>query len=335
MQKSLRTFAALFPFAVVPLSGIDQPPRGPRVADGIIVTMEYTDAQGTASFALTIAGNKFRVELGDLLPLMGSAFGGGAGTANTLSTLGNLGTMSAGAYMFSADSGKLDVVVPAMNFAAAIDPSVIAGAMQGRGGFGGGRGGGGRGGPPGGPPGGGRPGRAARGGGQGAPPPDSMAMGGRRRGSAPDNTQGMSVTMTDLGADERMLDQPTHKYRIHVSSRAATGVCAGPNGEEITTNGWFASDLSDGGFTNTFSLVPLLADGIAMPQGSDPFAGKLPSGLPMKITVTCDVNGRSVGTLRVTKIEKASFDADVFQVPPGMQLIDANAMGRRGRRGGG
>jgi hypothetical protein len=147
-----------------------------------------------------------------------------------------------------------------------------------------------------------------------------------------------SVTVQDLGVGEKMLGHATRKYRIRVSSPiGAGGSCASATSNAVTTDGWFATDVSDGGFTSVFSLLPLLLAGASPAAGPDPLQNVMPRGMPMKLVALCDTPSRDpVGTLKVTSIEPATIDAAEFEVPAGMTVLDPNAIGRgRGRRGGG
>jgi hypothetical protein len=340
MPIALRTL--FLPLATLPLALAAQG-RAPRSVEGYVLTVDYTDATRTTTFDIKVGDGRFRVDLPALIPMMGKALSGGAGTTDAMTTLGNIGAMATGSYMFSQNDGKLAVVIPAAGMATAIDPAVVAGAPQGRGGRPGGAGYGGGGGGGGGMDttnGGGRArGRGGRGG-RGGPPPDSAfgRPGGQRgrRGAPQDSIPPVRVAVDDLGRGEQMFGHPTHMYRIRVSSPVTLGgSCPGNNSEDVTTKAWFATDITDGGFTGVFSITPLLVGGAALPQGSDPFAGKMPQGVPMKLVTTCDSSQDTVGTLEVTAVDPTTFEASVFAVPPSIPLVDANANGRRGRRGGG
>ena len=167
--------------------------------------------------------------------------------------------------------------------------------------------------------------------------PMAEMRGGRGRRAAPaqsdvDAAVGAIGAIEDLGVGERMLGYPTRRFRA---------VSKGANGaEEGTVEMWMANVGAAGTafqkYSESFSGMAL---GGASASINKAFDAKIPKGsVPLKIVVTNNSRrGKETVTIETVEFKQVRFDPAELEIPPGLQIVDPNAIGRsmggRGRGG--
>jgi hypothetical protein len=146
----------------------------------------------------------------------------------------------------------------------------------------------------------------------------------------------ISSSVADLGAGESLLGRSTHKYHISRSYVVTLSIL----GRKSTTR---QQDEVDAWITNDFAgqrafeeLGRVLVRSTAMLGGNAgkklrEDADKMPQGVPLKQVVTTTSTSdkgearTTTTTMEMTELTPGSFDASLFEVPAGYQVVDLNA----------
>jgi hypothetical protein len=172
-----------------------------------------------------------------------------------------------------------------------------------------------------------------------------MSMMGSMQGMAgatPPTFSGITATLDDKGAADKILGMATHKYLQHTSytmTSAQKGVVKVDASSEMfmTTE---LPGMADGlqKFADSFAGAFNGIMGGGAKEMADALKGKTPKGFAMKVLVTsketnaAGVTSNSTTTVEVTEFSKSTFEATDFEVPAGIQVMDMAAM--MGGRGG-
>jgi Domain of unknown function (DUF4412) len=152
-----------------------------------------------------------------------------------------------------------------------------------------------------------------------------------------------TVNVEDLGAGDRILGHPTHRYRISRSYSAKVKIAfisrssRNQSVSEVSLTPDFINDPAFQLFAEHFANR-LQGSGSSMQQMIEANR-KVPKGFPMRSVETAtstDDKGHastSTTTSEVTELVRANLDAADFQVPPGYEVADLGAtMADAGRK---
>jgi hypothetical protein len=145
------------------------------------------------------------------------------------------------------------------------------------------------------------------------------------------------VDVESLGAGESILGYPTKRYRISRSHTMNVSVMGRKNSskESSVSEVWmadkFIEDKAFEAWAKNFARGMGSMGGDAMKQLMELEQAKMPKGIALKSVTTStstDPKGKAVATtmtMEMQELKKTSFDASLFEVPAGYEVVDMKA----------
>lgn len=179
--------------------------------------------------------------------------------------------------------------------------------------------------------------------------PGAMLSGGGMGGmggtgiSIDTDTAGMSVTVQDLGAGERILGFATRKYHVEMKYKTTVRVMGTVDTTSVnmSTDTWITTDAGEplAVLRKHAEKFGSMFNGGATKSVTDVMTAKLPkNGVALRTNIkSVDEKGTHLVSVEVAEMKRANFEVTEFEVPAGINVMDLGAMmgGMRGGRGRG
>jgi hypothetical protein len=146
----------------------------------------------------------------------------------------------------------------------------------------------------------------------------------------------LSTTVTDLGPGERLLGRSTHRYHVSRSYQMSVSILGRKSITRVKDEAdtWVTNDFAGQRafeeFGRTFARNTAILGGSATKK-LEADAEKLPKGVPLKQVVTSTSTSEkgeartTTTTMEMVDFSSGSFDAALFEVPAGYQVVDLKA----------